>query len=125
MALIDSNVIIYAAQPQYDDLRRFIDEVKPSVSVVSYIETLGYHRLGEVERQFLEQFFQETEMLPLSDTVIRQAVRLHQQRRMGLGDVIVAATAMVHDLTLVTRNIQDFRWIGELRLLDPLTEAPR
>lgn len=121
--LIDSNIIIYAAQPQYDDLRRFIDEVKPSVSVVSYIETLGYHRLDEVEQQLLEQFFHLTEMLPLSETVVHQAVRLRQQRRMGLGDAIVAATAIAHDLTLVTHNIQDFRWIGELRLLDPLTEA--
>ena len=47
-------------------------------------------------------------MLSLSDTIIRQAARLRQQHRMGLGDAIVAATAMVHDLTLVTHNIQDF-----------------
>ena len=36
--LIDSNVIIYAAQPHHIDLRQFIDGITPSVSVVSYIE---------------------------------------------------------------------------------------
>lgn len=34
--LIDSNVIIYAAQPHHIDLRQFIDEITLSVSVVSY-----------------------------------------------------------------------------------------
>lgn len=121
--LIDSNVIIYAAQPHYNDLRQFIDEITPSVSVVSYIEVFGYHNLGEDERQYLEQFFQKTEILPLSDTVMHRAVGLRQQRRMSLGDAIIAATAIVHDRILVTHNIQDFLWISELNLLDPLTEG--
>lgn len=64
-------------------------------------------------------------MLPLSDAVMCQAVRLRQQRRMGLGDAIIAATALVHDLTLVTHNVQDFHRIRGLRLLDPLTAPLR
>ena len=40
--LIDSNIIIYAAQTGYDDLRRFIAQHAPAVSAVSYIEVLGY-----------------------------------------------------------------------------------
>lgn len=55
--LIDSNVIIYATQPQYDDLRQFIDGISLSVSVVSYIEVLGYHRLDKPQRQLLSDFF--------------------------------------------------------------------
>ena len=121
--LIDSNVIIYAAQPHHIDLRQFIDEITPSVSVVSNIEVLGYHKLEEDERQYLEQFFQKTEILPLSDTVMHRAVSLRQQRRMSLGDAIIAATAIVHDRILVIHNVQDFLWISELNVLDPLTEG--
>jgi predicted nucleic acid-binding protein len=40
-------------------------------------------------------------------------------RRMTLGDAIIAATALVHDRTLVTRNIGDFLWIAELTLINP------
>ena len=43
---------------------------------------------------------------------------------MGLGDSIIAATAMTHNLTLVTHNTEDFRWIAGLELLDPLTNNP-
>ena len=80
--------------------------------------------MTEPEREFLEEFFQFAEIIALSDSIAQQAVTLRQQRRMGLGDAIIAATAMVHDLALVTHNTEDFRWIDELQLLDPLTNNP-
>ena len=48
--LLDSNIIIYAAQPKYSELRRFIAEHTPAVSAVSYVEVLGYHHLTEPDR---------------------------------------------------------------------------
>ena len=47
---------------------------------------------------------------------------LRQRRKMSLGDSIIAGTAIAHERTLVTRNTDDFRWIEEIKLLDPLTE---
>ncbi len=38
---------------------------------------------------------------------------------MSLGDSVVAATALVHDLTLATRNARDFAGIAGLRVVDP------
>jgi hypothetical protein len=38
---------------------------------------------------------------------------------MPLGDALVAATALLHGLTLVTRNTPDFDWIDGLTLLNP------
>jgi predicted nucleic acid-binding protein len=120
--LLDSNILIYAAQPEHAALRRFIAEHAPAVSVISYIEVLGFDRLKESERSLLEEFFEAAEILSLSDDVVQQAVRLRQQRRMSLGDSIVAATALVHGRTLVTCNTEDFRWIPNLSLLDPLAK---
>lgn len=123
--LFDSNIIIYSSQQHNRDLLRFILGItQRSVSIVSYIEELGYHSLVERERQSLDRFFQDAEILPLTDTITQQAVALRQQRRMGLGDTIIAATAITHNLTLVTRNTEDFRWISGLELLDPLTNNP-
>jgi toxin FitB len=39
---------------------------------------------------------------------------------MSLGDSLVAATALVHARTLVTHNVDDFKWIAGLQLLNPL-----
>ncbi|HEU4885693.1 MAG TPA: type II toxin-antitoxin system VapC family toxin [Longimicrobium sp.] len=61
------------------------------------------------------------EVLPITDLIAREAVRLRQQRKMALGDSIVAGTALVHGRTLVTRNVADFQWISGLKLLNPLS----
>jgi toxin FitB len=88
---------------------------------------LGYHLLVEQQRQYFEEFFQIAQVLPISQEVLVQAVALRQQRRMSLGDAIIAGTALLHELTLITRNVSDFRWIAELNLLNPLddTSEPR
>ena len=119
--LIDSNIVIYAAQPQYFALRLFLDGIRRSVSIVSYIEALGYRSLTIDAEDYITNLFRGSQVLPLTDTIAQQAVSLRQQRRMGLGDAIIAATAMTHNLALVTHNTEDFRWIGGLELLDPLS----
>ena len=55
--LIDSNIIIYAMQPQEEKIRTLIEENAPFVSVVSYVEVLGYHKLNDKEREHLDFFF--------------------------------------------------------------------
>lgn len=117
--LIDSNIIIYAAKPEHSALRDFIAARAPAVSAVSYVEVLGYHKLTEIERKCFADFFAASEVLPISDEIIRQAVKLRQTKKMSLGDVFVAGTALAHNLTLVTRNTKDFDWIKNLRLHNP------
>ncbi len=123
--LLDSNIIIYSAQPEHAQLRVLIAEYVPAVSALSYLEVLGYHLLTQQQRQYFEEFFQVAQVLPISQDVLDQAVILRQQRRMTLGDAIIAGTALVHGLTLITRNTDDFRWIAELELLNPFeTDEP-
>jgi toxin FitB len=118
--LIDSNIIIYAAKPEHADLRQFIAAHAPVVSSVSMVEVLGYHKLTEAERQHFEEFFAAATVLPRSDTVLQQAIKLRQVRKVTLGDSLVAATALVHGRTLVTRNAKHFEWIPGLTVLNPL-----
>src|SRR5262249_15713466 len=111
--LLDSNIIIYAAQPEHAALRQFIETHTPAVSVISYIEVLWDPKVAEDDRQFLEQFVQTAERLPLCEAVVQWAIKLRQRRKMSLGDSIVAGTAVAYNRTLVTRNTDDFRWIEE------------
>jgi predicted nucleic acid-binding protein len=39
---------------------------------------------------------------------------------MGLGDALIAGTALRHGLRLATRNTNDFRWIPGLVLVNPV-----
>ena len=117
--LLDSNIIIYAAKPEHENLRRLVAEKAPAVSAVSYVEVLGFHRLEEHERRHFEAFFASARILPLSQSVLDEAVRLRQARKMSLGDALVAGTALVHELTLITRNVDDFSRIEGLLILNP------
>jgi hypothetical protein len=49
--LIDSNIIIYASKPGYEFLHSLMGQADLAVSVISYVETLGYHQLTEPERK--------------------------------------------------------------------------
>jgi toxin FitB len=121
--LIDSNIIIYAAQPEHQAIRDFIAAHAPAVSAISYIEVLGYHRLTQEAGHYFETFFAAARILPITNDVIEQAVRLRQSRRITLGDALIAGTAMANNLMLVTRNIEDFNWIEDLQLLNPFNPA--
>ena len=120
--ILDSNIIIYAARPEYGFLREFIIKTSPSVSDVSYVEVLGYHRLTESDKEQFEQFFAAATMLPLSTAVLKQAAKIRQLRKITLGDALIAGTALTHNLTLVTRNEKDFRWITGLSVLNPFED---
>jgi predicted nucleic acid-binding protein len=55
----------------------------------------------------------------LIEAVVRRAISLRQERKMGLADSIIAATALVQDLPLVTRNVDDFKHVAGLKLKNP------
>ncbi|MCB1658876.1 MAG: type II toxin-antitoxin system VapC family toxin [Pseudomonadales bacterium] len=118
--LLDSNIIIYAAKPEYSYLCDFIANNTPFLSAISYVEVLGYHRLTPVEKSYFAAFFKEATVLPITEPILQTAISLKQQQKLNLGDSLIAATAICHCLTLVTRNTKDFEWIPNLRLLNPL-----
>ena len=120
--LLDSNIIIYSTQPEYSQLRQFMAQHAVVVSAVSYVEVLGYHRLSEADKRLLTSLFKASTVLPISQLVLDEAVQLRQVRKMALGDALIAATALVHNMTLVTHNTKDFDWIANLKVLDPLAE---
>ena len=115
---IDSNPIICAAQSEHDELRGYIADEAPFVSVVSKVETLDTD-----EKAFLEDFFGAAAVLPVSQNVVEEAIRLRQKRTMSLGDALIAGTATSRELRVITHNTGDFDWIDELEVFDPLERA--
>lgn len=119
--LLDSNLIIYATKPENKALRGVIAREAPYVSFISQVETLGYHGLTDREKRFLHDFFDAADVLMISRAIIDSAIRLRQQRRMSLGDALIAGTAICYGLTLATHNTKDFAWIDGLDIVDLLT----
>lgn len=59
----------------------------------------------------------------LDETVAERAALLQAERTRPGNDMLIAATALVHDLALATRNVRDFAGIAELRLVDPWSQG--
>ncbi len=118
--LIDSNLIIYSVQPQFQPLREWLLETLPKYSIISRVEVLGYHRLQDVEKQALINVLENLEIVYLSHSSYELAISLKQQHKMSLGDALIAATCLEKNLCLATRNTDDFAWINGLELFNPL-----
>ena len=120
--LVDSNTLIYALLPDHSHVMEWLADQLPTISVISKIETLGYHRLTDEHKAGLLSFFSCLTIQYPSLQTYEIAIDLRQQKKISLGDSLIAATAIEHGLTLATRNTADFSWINNLRLFDPLSE---
>ena len=123
MYLLDTNTIIYylqAALPEkaMRQLHTIVDE-QPLVSVITKIELLGFNAASIEEQTVTETFIGAALLFNLDDAVTNQTIALRKQYRIKLPDAIIAATAIVYDLTLITRNTNDFDKIPELKCIDP------
>jgi predicted nucleic acid-binding protein len=74
-----------------------------------------------LDLQVLPEFAGRT--LPVDSVVAQRCARLHVPDKRGERDALIAATALVHGMTLVTRNLADFRPTG-VNLLNPWEASP-
>jgi toxin FitB len=119
MRLLDSNIIIYATAPENEWLRIWLEAEPFSISQVSEIEVLGCQKITPEEISDLQEFVYSSNVVPITEEAAKKAIALRQQRKMSLADSILAATALENDWELVSRNVDDFAWIANLKLVNP------
>ena len=94
-----------------------IDAV-PFISVVTKIEVLGYNA-PQQHYKLLTDFMNDATVLDLSTLVVDAAIEIRKKHKTKLPDAIIAATALVYDFILITRNTADFKNIDGINILDP------
>ena len=122
MLLLESNIFIYSILPEHKPLRDWMMKQEFAASEISLVEVLGFHRITTEDSLELEDLFNMAKVLPMSREIVDRAIQLRRQRKMGLADSFIAATALDYDIQLVTRNVSDFDWIEDLKLLNPMQD---
>ncbi|MEZ0539025.1 type II toxin-antitoxin system VapC family toxin [Fibrella arboris] len=88
-----------------------------SVSAISQVEVLGYHKLTGRDKEDFDDFFSNTPSYPITTEIIQLAVTVHQQCKRSPADGIIAATARSHGLPVVTHHVDDFSTIDGLTVI--------
>jgi predicted nucleic acid-binding protein len=117
--LIDTNVLIAAQMNSLPEAgRKFIAEIideEFTVSFITYIEFLGYKDATKET----EDFIALANVLEINKEIIQRCIKVRKSNVVKLPDAIIAATALVNDLTLTTRNMSDFKNIPGLKIVNP------
>lgn len=120
MKLLDSNILIYAPQPAFAHLLPLLVDPGCVVSEITRLEVLGFHRLSDLEKSYYERVFIQKTVLPVTKEIIDLAIDCRQIKKMSIGDSIHAATAILYQLELLTRNVEDFSGIPGLKVNNPI-----
>lgn len=87
-------------------------------SAISRLEVLGFPNLAPAEENGLLTMLSQFNEVPIASDVIDRAIQLRRQVRMKAPDAIIAATALIQQAEIITRNTADFKKVTGLSVLD-------
>ncbi len=97
----------------------FMDNIVDSDCIISFItkiELLAKKQIGPEDIIVIRKFLQNSQITYIDDIIIDQAIIIRRSTKVKLPDAIIAATAMVKNLILVSDNDEDFKKVIPLGL---------
>jgi predicted nucleic acid-binding protein len=122
--LIDNNVIANFFQDNFSKsamefVAGVIDDI-PNISVITEIEALSWHSKDSKKEESVKDFIGLANILLLDKQIVAKCIEIRRAKRIKTPDAIIAATAIIRNLILLTSD-SDFSNIDGLRMLNPST----
>ena len=117
--LVDSNIIIYhlnGNNKATDFLSKHKDHI--AISQITYIEVLSYPFDEHIQIQ-IKKLLESFEIIDVTLDISKQAINNIKLKKIKVPDNIIASTAIINNLILVTRNTKDFDNL-KINLLNPI-----
>jgi len=100
----------------------FIGNLEAAIDATIYIECLQGSKSNR-EKRIIKKVLDNFPLLPITPKISGRAIELidrySNSHGLLLGDALIAATALENDLTVVTYNVDDFKFIDGLKHLKP------
>ncbi len=121
--LIDTNVAIeYIGEVLPEKALAMLDGIIDGqffISVINKIELLGFADITENEELKFQELINASDILDLDEDIVNSTIEIRKKLKIKLPDAVIAATAIVNQLTIITRNKKDFEKIEGLKVLSP------
>jgi predicted nucleic acid-binding protein len=121
--MVDTDILIDAGRGDSNAIGYLVQleaETQIAISVITQMEMIIGCR-DKAELQQMSRFLSRFHVLPLNELISEKAVELLSTYRLSHGlliaDGLIAATAIIFDLTFASKNQRDYRFIADLRLL--------
>jgi predicted nucleic acid-binding protein len=115
--LVDSNIIIYHLNNESLATEFLLNNVNQcAISQITYIEVLSFPFAPEQERD-VKNLLERFKMIDVNKEIAIQATVNRKIKKIKIPDNIIASTAQVNNLILVTRNSSDFNAL-DVQILD-------
>jgi predicted nucleic acid-binding protein len=94
--------------------------IESNISVITKMELLGWDNPSIENENNCIAFIADSTVFNLTDEIVDKTIALRKTyAKLALPDAIIAATALVHNLTLISRNDKDFQRIKKLKYTNP------
>lgn len=107
--LIDSNIIIYHLNGEkmaMDFLENYFEE--SCISRLTVLEVLSFD-FSDEDKKYVLKMLNSFEIIDTNEKIILQSLKNREYKKIKLVDNIIASTAQINNLILVTRNEKDFK----------------
>lgn len=115
LVLLDTNIVI--EHLRFGMLSNVSSGIQFAVSVITEAELFRFAGMADDEEECIRLFLRFTNVIPIDSEIAQVAARLGRTRPTKLPDLLIAATALVHRIPLVTKNTRDFSRIQDLEML--------
>ena len=107
--LLDTNILIYYLNNDKKAIE-FVDNnlQKCAISTITYLEILVYP-YDEEEDKKVRDFLELFTIYEIDREIINIAIKTYRNKKVKMADNLIGSTAKLHNLILVTRNIDDFK----------------
>jgi len=119
--LIDSNAAIdFLGGKLPEKGKQLMLKIKPEISIITSIEILSKKDISISEIQKYKTFINSSFIYSdINEEIAEQTISIRKKYGLKTPDAIIAATAIVNKLILISRNEKDFTKIHKLELINP------
>ncbi len=119
--LVDTNILI-AILKGNAKLKLFVENLACALDTTVYVELIQGAK-NKLEVQKIEIYLTQFELIHFDKKISQKVIELiraySKSHSLMFGDAVIAATCLENDLTLITYNVKDFRFIKNLKILQP------